>query len=240
MEKPILITLTGGTCSGKSYLLSYARDVANWPCLVSTTTRAPRAGEIEGVDYYFISEEESLAIEARGEFAELAIYRGVRYGVTKTEFMKKLNMGAAFLIVEPSGIDHYVKPALDVGALHLKYFVWTPLDVRLQRFKDRLEADVLKLTAGGTVTPSALQSTVRKTLRVGLDRLHAMYTSEEEWVKMNLWDRMLFGEKTSPEENLAIIREDLKNLRERHHEVLTPEGSWERKLRVRHDPNAPM
>ena len=92
MEKQsVLVTLTAPTCAGKSYLLNYIRNDRKLPCLVSTTTRPARAGEVEGVDYFFISEEESKSIEADDDFAELAVYNGIRYGVTKAEFKSKLN-----------------------------------------------------------------------------------------------------------------------------------------------------
>ena len=98
MSQPILVTLTAPSCSGKSYLLNYIRDEAKMPCLVSTTTRAPRTGEQEGIDYYFISREQSKRYEIEDNFAELAIYNGTRYGVTKQEFKSKLETGLTFLI----------------------------------------------------------------------------------------------------------------------------------------------
>ena len=210
VNPPILITLTAPTCAGKSYLFNYIRDEVKLPCLISTTTRAPRSGEVQGVDYYFISEEESKRIEAANGFAELAIYRGVRYGVTKKEFREKLSKGLAFLIVEPSGIDHYVKPALDVGALHLKYYIHTDPDVRLQRFKQRVLTDV-EMAATSDMTRRKMgnhANSMEKVLMGHMDRLVAMMTAELQWGTATNWTRTLFGEKT-PEENLKIILRDV-------------------------------
>ena len=53
-NKPTLITLTAPTASGKSYLLERLTRMG-LPRVVGTTTRAPRQGEVEGVDYYFIT-----------------------------------------------------------------------------------------------------------------------------------------------------------------------------------------
>src|SRR5579859_4930261 len=122
MTRPLLVTLTAPTCSGKSYLLTYIRDTAKRPCLTSTTTRPPREGEVEGLDYHFISVEESKSIEAAGGFAELAIFRGHRYGVKKKDLKKKREMVPAFLILEQRGIDHYVHQPPDMGAVWLNYF----------------------------------------------------------------------------------------------------------------------
>lgn len=222
MEKPtpVLVTLTAPTAAGKSHLLNFIRDEAQLPCLISTTTRAPRANEKEGVDYFFISEQESKEIEANGGFAELAIYRGIRYGVTREEFKNKLDQGVAFLIVEPGGIDHYAKPALDVGALWLKYYVHTDPDVRLSRFMSRAmqdfseaaAADIQYVKNNPTAFDISLQSS--KVFKTYLDRMRAMYTEELTWPTMCKWDRILFGD-SNPAENVAIIMNDIRRIRER-------------------------
>ena len=207
-EKSVLVTLTAPSCAGKSHLLNYIRNERQLPCLVSTTTRPPRAGEKEGVDYFFISEEESKAIEARDGFAELAIYNGVRYGVTKEEFKTKLDSGLTFLIVEPSGIDHYVKPALDVGAIHLKYFINVPQNIRLDRFKKRLDEDLAAVMDRRTYTAHdeiEKKCQIQKCVEAGLKRYKAMLTVEPGWIDMAAWDGVLSGLDT-PEHNLALIQ----------------------------------
>lgn len=219
-QAPVLVTLTAPTCAGKSFLFNYIRDEAQMPCLISTTTRAPRAGEIEGRDYYFIDEATSKSIEDRGGFAELAIYRGVRYGVTQEEFHSKLNQGVAFLIVEPTGIDHYVKPALDAGALHLKYYVHTDTLVRLERFKQRLIADVHFANIADTNMKRMGKPAVHveKTLNTHVDRLVSMLTEELKWGTSHHWTRTLFGDHR-PEDNLKIILDDVKKAQDHAAEV---------------------
>ena len=192
-----LITLTAPSCAGKSYLLNYIRAVAKRPRLVSTTTRAPRKGEIEGVDYFFISEEESRAIEEQNGFAELVIYRGVRYGVTTAEYHARLDEGPAFLIVEPNGIEGYAQPAIDAGAKHLKVFIDVPVSVRMERMKSRIRQDIVEHNRGG---PTALLNAVNP----HLDRLTAMVTEEPNWRQLVDWDIVLDGANT-PKANLAII-----------------------------------
>jgi guanylate kinase len=219
---PVLITLTAPTAAGKSYLFNYIRDVAKLPCLISTTTRLPRDGEVEGVDYYFIDLQESKKLEEADQFAELAIYRGVRYGVTKKEWNSKLQPGKiAFLIVEPSGIDHYVKPAVEAGALWLKYFIHTPPEVRMNRFIDRMLKDVIievkadifrgKIDSMFT-TPSA---DTLKTVVSYFDRQKAMLTDEMKWFQKSSWERTLMG-TDEPSYNLSIIQNDIRRAVERH------------------------
>lgn len=226
MNKPVLVTLTAPSCAGKSWLLNHIRAIGKYPCLVSTTTRAPRAGEEEGVDYFFISEERSKEIEENDGFAELAMYNGIRYGVTKEEFKNKLDEGIAFLIVEPTGIDHYVKPALDIGAVHLSYFIEVPDEVRYYRFKCRINKDLRNEVkkALDTVEILARQSTdkvafgyghtkVKSIIDASAVRLEAMMTKETKWKDMHAWTRVLSGLETA-EANLDIIISDVKNIKE--------------------------
>jgi len=77
----ILFVMSGPSGAGKGTVLAgvFARrpDVR---FSVSATTRAPRAGEVEGVHYYFISEEEFLSMVSRGEFMEWVEVHGAYYG----------------------------------------------------------------------------------------------------------------------------------------------------------------
>ena len=225
MEKrPILVTLTAPTCAGKSYLFNYIRDVAKLPCIISTTTRFERENEVDGVDYYFITQEESERLEAEDQFAELAIFNGNRYGVTKQEYHSKLANGIAFLIVEPSGIEHYAKPAKDVGAHHLKYFVHTDIETRLVRFKKRMENDLLKINPEGGHLHYFSQplEVLQKIVNIYFDRQRVMLTDEMKWGQAAQWDRFLFGEM-DPEKNLAIILRDVEKLHARDAEI----HSWQ-------------
>jgi guanylate kinase len=52
---------------------------------VSATTRAPRPGEVDGVDYHFLSPEEFQERIDRDEFLEWAEYAGNRYGTLRSE-----------------------------------------------------------------------------------------------------------------------------------------------------------
>jgi guanylate kinase len=63
---------------------------------VSATTRRPREGEVNGVDYHFLSEEDFDRRVARGEFVEHAEYAGNRYGTLKSE----LNRPARGIVLE--------------------------------------------------------------------------------------------------------------------------------------------
>ena len=55
---------------------------------VSATTRKPREGEVNGVDYHFLSPEDFERRVAAGEFVEHAEYAGNRYGTLKSELKR--------------------------------------------------------------------------------------------------------------------------------------------------------
>jgi len=60
---------------------------------VSCTTRAPRAGEVDGVDYHFLTEGQFIEHRERGEFAEWALVHGKFYGTLKSAVSAVLASG---------------------------------------------------------------------------------------------------------------------------------------------------
>ena len=60
---------------------------------VSATTRAPRPGEVDGVDYHFLSDEEFARRVAAGDFVEHAEYSGSRYGTLRSELERRTAAG---------------------------------------------------------------------------------------------------------------------------------------------------
>jgi guanylate kinase len=60
---------------------------------VSATTRKPRPGEREGVDYHFLAPEEFARHVGAGEFLEHATYSGNRYGTLRSEVERRLSEG---------------------------------------------------------------------------------------------------------------------------------------------------
>ena len=78
--------ITGPSGVGKGTLIRGLLDrCPELELAVSATTRAPRAGELEGREYHFLSEAEFERRVARGEFVEHAVYAGNRYGTLRSE-----------------------------------------------------------------------------------------------------------------------------------------------------------
>ena len=80
----------GGKTTIARALLTQRRDVGY---SVSCTTRQPRKGEVDGVDYFFLTGDEFESAASRGDFAEWAEVHGQRYGTLKREVERVLSSG---------------------------------------------------------------------------------------------------------------------------------------------------
>jgi guanylate kinase len=65
---------------------------------VSATTRKPRPGERDGIDYHFLSPEEFERRAEAGEFLEHAAYSGNRYGTLRSEVERRIEHGAPVVL----------------------------------------------------------------------------------------------------------------------------------------------
>jgi len=88
----ILVVAPSG--AGKSSLVSALLTTDPTLALsVSFTTRSPRPGETEGINYHFISEEEFLSRKEQGDFLEWAFVHGNYYGTSRSWIMEKMEQG---------------------------------------------------------------------------------------------------------------------------------------------------
>ena len=91
---PQVFVITGPSGVGKGTLIRLLRErIPELELSVSATTRAPRPGEENGVDYHFLSDEEFAEKVAAGEFVEWAQYSGRRYGTLRSELQRHLDAG---------------------------------------------------------------------------------------------------------------------------------------------------
>ncbi len=82
----LLIVLTGKTASGKDAVMAgLLNRLPNLKRVVTTTSRAIRPGETNGVDYNFISEEDFRHKIENGDFIEYVEYGGNLYGTEKSQ-----------------------------------------------------------------------------------------------------------------------------------------------------------
>jgi len=89
----IVFVISAPSGGGKSTLLRMLGDEPDFVYSVSCTTRQPRAGEVDGRDYHFLSVEEFERRVAADEFLEHALVHGNRYGTLKQTVQESLSAG---------------------------------------------------------------------------------------------------------------------------------------------------
>lgn len=99
-----LFVISGASGVGKSTVLS--KVMTERPDLrfsVSATTRQPRAGEVDGQHYYFITKDKFLDMIDKNEFLEYDAHMDNYYGTPKGQLEEKLCLGSVILDIEPNG-----------------------------------------------------------------------------------------------------------------------------------------
>ncbi|MDF0373466.1 guanylate kinase [Streptomyces sp. FT05W] len=97
--RPRLTVLSGPSGVGKSTVVAHMRTVHPEVWLsVSATTRKPRPGELNGVHYFFVDDEEFDKLIANGELLEWAEFAGNRYGTPRRAVLDRLEAGEPVLL----------------------------------------------------------------------------------------------------------------------------------------------
>ncbi len=98
-----MIVLVGASASGKTELAKLLYQNYKYHKCVTTTTRLPRIGEKDGVDYHFLTDEQFKDLESKNAFIEVSIYNDQLYGIQK----KDIDIHGV-VIVEPNGANSLV------------------------------------------------------------------------------------------------------------------------------------
>lgn len=128
-----LIVLSGPGGVGKSTVAKKLREAGDFWVSVSATTRKPRINEVEGQDYFFVSDEEFSRMINNNEFLEWAEFAGNRYGTPQEKVEQALYLGRNVLLeIEIAGAKQ-VKAHLPQSVLvFLEPPSWEELVARLE------------------------------------------------------------------------------------------------------------
>jgi guanylate kinase len=104
MSKGKLFVVSGASGVGKSTVLKHLMaQRSNLLFSVSATTRQARPGEVEGVHYYFITQEQFQEMIQKDAFLEYDAHAANYYGTPLDQLEEKLSRGDVILDVEPAG-----------------------------------------------------------------------------------------------------------------------------------------
>ena len=104
MSKGKLFVISGASGVGKSTVLKRVMEVRDdLRFSVSATTRNPRPGETDGVEYYFVTHDKFQSMIAQDEFIEYDAHMGNYYGTPVGQLEEKLVTGSVILDIEPVG-----------------------------------------------------------------------------------------------------------------------------------------
>ena len=99
MAQGRLFIFSAPSGAGKTTLLKRVMaELDNLAFSVSHTTRAPRAGEVDGVDYHFVSQERFAAMRDQGAFLEWAEVHGNFYGTSREAVLAQLAQGVDVIL----------------------------------------------------------------------------------------------------------------------------------------------
>lgn len=111
-----MIILVGASATGKSVVVNKMKELFNIKKLVTYTTRPMRVGEVNDIDYHFVSMDDFLNKKEHDFFLETAFYNNNYYGTAYEDISNN-----KALIVEPNGANVYYNKLKDkVYIVYLK------------------------------------------------------------------------------------------------------------------------
>jgi guanylate kinase len=149
MARPRVFVITGPSGVGKGTLIRALRErIGGLVLATSATTREPRPGERDGVDYHFLDADEFQRRVENGEFVEHADYSGRRYGTLRSELERGLEDGDAVVLeIEVQGARQVREAIPDAVAV----FIAPPDEATLRE----------RLTARGTDSEQQIERRIQ-------------------------------------------------------------------------------
>ncbi len=131
-----ILVLSGPSGSGKSTLIKeMVKDIGPYYFSISTTTREPREGEVDGVDYFFVDKEEFKDDIEQELFLEYALVHGNYYGTSLKAVESALAEGKLVIFdIDVQGHESIKKRLPDITT---SVFITTPT---FEVLKERLSA----------------------------------------------------------------------------------------------------
>ena len=136
-KKGAILIISGPSGCGKSTLLKEVyKDIDDYYFSISTTTRAPREGEVNGVDYFFVTKEEFEKDINNGDFLEYAKVHDNYYGTSLKPINKALDESK--LVIFDIDVQGHEIVRKKLSSITTSVFITTPsLEVLESRLNSR-------------------------------------------------------------------------------------------------------
>ncbi len=184
--KSMLIVISGPSGVGKGTI--YSQLLKNDHSLtfsVSVTTRAPRIGEREGIDYFFISQEEYDRLLAEDAFLEHVTVHGNSYGTLKSQIIEKMSKGLNVVLdIDTQGAKQVMAQWPDCVSIFLLPPSYQKLRDRLygRNTDDRNEIERRLNNARGEIAQVRMYqyTVVNDDLELAFEQVSAIITAEKQ------------------------------------------------------------
>jgi guanylate kinase len=98
VKKGLIIVISAPSGTGKGTVIQKLRELRSFSFSVSHTTRAPRTGEVDGVNYHYVSRETFESLMAQGKMVETTVYSGNYYGTSLAAIEDVISRGEDVLL----------------------------------------------------------------------------------------------------------------------------------------------
>lgn len=184
MEKGLMIVISGPAGSGKGTVNAHLLATGDFVYSISATTRAPRPGEADGVNYYFVTREEFEKRIENGGMLEHTEYCGNYYGTPKKEALEVIDSGKNLIL------EIEVEGAMNIKRVFPEAVLIMLLPPSFQKQEERLRGR-------GTETEEKI-----------LERLNR---TREEIVLLPNYDYIVYNEDGCDKEAAEAIKEIVRS-----------------------------
>ncbi|MCJ7718053.1 MAG: guanylate kinase [Anaerolineales bacterium] len=189
---PLLIVISGPSGVGKDSVLEEMKSRGlPFHFVITATTRAPRPDEVDGTDYFFLSQDEFARMIDKGELLEYAVVYQDYKGIPKSQVRKALASGENVIMrVDVQGAETVRQLAKDALLIFL-----------IPQNEDEL---INRLKKRNTETKESLN------LRIA--------TTRQEFNKINLFDYIVVNKDEQLDETVDMIEAIIKAEQQRVHQ----------------------
>ena len=184
----MIIIISGPSGAGKTTVCkSLLKENPEFLYSVSATTREKRKDEVDGVDYYFLSEEEFDNLDREGKFLETEVVHGKRYGTLKDLLIKSKENKEILMDVDVKGKINLCRKIKDTVSI----FLMPPtLDEAVKRIKGRNEEEENEIKNRMKTASSEMREmknfdylVVNKNVKETIDIVKAIIIAERHKIK---------------------------------------------------------